>query len=167
MPIKTALLCNGHKVNCIKGVPIKGDACGYECRCGCTSGACCQFDYWGKEYDPDITKKAVAEIKHLRNYWLGDFYPLTEIMTDETVWAGYRLAKDGNGVFYLFRREQALNDSMIINVPEAAEGKYCIRVSNEFYNTCEFTVEGAVLRTGISIKIPQKRQSAVVEYIAL
>lgn len=143
------------------------DACGYECRCGCTSGACCQFDYWGKEYDPDITKKAVAEIKHLRNYWLGDFYPLTEITTDETVWAGYRLAKNGNGVFYLFRREQALNDSMIINVPEAAEGKYCIRVSDEFYNTCEFTVEGAVLRTGISIKIPHKRQSAVVEYIAL
>lgn len=24
------------------------DACGYECRCGCTSGACCQFDYWGE-----------------------------------------------------------------------------------------------------------------------
>ncbi len=70
-------------------------------------------------------------------------------------------------MFYLFRREQALNDSMIINVPEAAEGKYCIRVSDEFYNTREFTVEGAVLRTGISIKIPHKRQSAVVEYIAL
>ena len=109
----------------------------------------------------------MAEIKHLRNYWLGDFYPLTEITTDETVWAGYRLAKNGNGVFYLFRREQALNDSMIINVPEVAEGKYCIRVSDEFYNTREFTVEGAVLRTGISIKIPHKRQSAVVEYIAL
>jgi hypothetical protein len=52
----------------------------------------------------------VTEIKELRPYWLGDFYPLTEINSDEAAWAGWQLHRaDLNaGFVMMFRRPKSV-----------------------------------------------------------
>ena len=55
-------------------------------------------------------RKGVAEIKELRPYWLGDFYPLTEINSDDSVGGCNYTVRDLNsGFLTMFRRSPAPN----------------------------------------------------------
>jgi len=43
-------------------------------------------------------EEGIAELKSVRQYWLGDYYPLAPGGLDETVWAGYQFHRaDLNG----------------------------------------------------------------------
>jgi alpha-galactosidase len=54
----------------------------------------------------DQVKAGIAELKSLRPYWLGDYYPLTEMNLDEHAWSGWEFYRaDLNaGYAVLFRR---------------------------------------------------------------
>ena len=54
----------------------------------------------------DQVKTAIAELKSLRPFWLGDYYPLTEVNLDEHAWAGWQFYRPdlGAGFAVLFRR---------------------------------------------------------------
>jgi alpha-galactosidase len=58
------------------------------------------------DYDRELTKKAIAECKSLRPYYLGDYYPLTEMNADPAAWAAYEYVrqKEGDGFAVFFRR---------------------------------------------------------------
>lgn len=57
----------------------------------------------------DELRKGIAELKSVRQYWLGDYYPLAPGSLDESVWAGWQFHRpDLNAGFaLLFRRPQA------------------------------------------------------------
>jgi len=57
----------------------------------------------------DQLKKGVEELKSVRQYWLGDYYPLAPGSLDETVWAGYQFHSPDQaaGFALMFRRPRA------------------------------------------------------------
>ena len=57
----------------------------------------------------DQLKKGIAELKSVRQYWLGDYYPLAPGSLDDSAWAAWQFHRpDLNGGFaVLFRRPQA------------------------------------------------------------
>lgn len=61
------------------------------------------------DFDRDLLRQAIAECKALRPYYLGDYYPLTDLNADPKAWAGYqyirRETSDGFAVF--FRRPES------------------------------------------------------------
>ena len=61
----------------------------------------------------DQVKAGIAELKSLRPYWLGDYYPLTEINLDEHAWSGWEFYRpDLNAGFaVLFRRSLSTQPS--------------------------------------------------------
>ena len=61
----------------------------------------------------DQIKAGIAELKSLRPYWLGDYYPLTEINLDEHAWSGWQFYRpDLNAGFaVLFRRSLSAEPS--------------------------------------------------------
>lgn len=65
----------------------------------------CQ-DVRPKEFPAELAKAAISEAKSLRQYYLGDYYPLTDITLDEHHWIGWQFDRpeiDG-GFAVLFRR---------------------------------------------------------------
>jgi alpha-galactosidase len=52
-------------------------------------------------------KDAIEELRRLRPYWLGDYYPLMPVSRDERHWAGWQFDRPdlGEGFAALFRRE--------------------------------------------------------------
>jgi alpha-galactosidase len=81
----------------------------YTFRSASTNGVGSGLDLNASFVPPEQVKLGIAELKAIRPYWQGDFYPLTEITRDENVWAGWQFhradLKGGFAVF--FRRSQS------------------------------------------------------------
>jgi alpha-galactosidase len=78
----------------------------YDFRSTATTGVAISLNLQSPYVSSAEVRKGIAEIKEQRPYWLGDFYPLTEINTDDTAWAGWQLHRtDLNAGFVtMFRR---------------------------------------------------------------
>lgn len=81
----------------------------YTFRSTATTGVAIGLNLQSPYISLDQLKKAIAELKSLRPYWLGDYYPLTAINQDERVWCAWQFhrldLKAGFGVF--FRRPRS------------------------------------------------------------
>ncbi len=140
----------------------------YEFRSGMTMGIACGFDMMKDDYDPIPAIKATGELVHLRKYWLGDFYALTETTCDETVWAAYQLKLGDDGFAVVFRRRHSEEHSRSIALSAMDENKnYRVILTDENYNRKESVCSGKQLAEGILITLDEKFSSAVIEYIAI
>ena len=81
----------------------------YDFRSTATTGVAIGLDLQSPYVSSAEVRKGIAEVKELRPYWLGDFYPLTAINMDETQWAGWQLHRtDLNaGFITMFRRPKS------------------------------------------------------------
>jgi hypothetical protein len=62
----------------------------------------------------DQVKRGVEELKCLRRFWLGDYYPLTDITLDERAWTGWEFYRpDLKAGFPVFLR-QALSQQQAL-----------------------------------------------------
>ncbi len=81
----------------------------YDFRSTATTGVAIGLDLQSPYVSSADLRKGIAEVKELRPYWLGDFYPLTAINMDKTQWAGWQLHRaDLNAGFVtMFRRQES------------------------------------------------------------
>jgi len=78
----------------------------YTFRSSMTTGAACYCDLRAPDLDRDQARHAIAELKALRPCFMGDYYPLTDINTDERAWCAYQFDRPdlGEGMALFFRR---------------------------------------------------------------
>lgn len=60
----------------------------YDFRSTATAGVAIGLDLQSPYVSADELRKAVAEVKELRPFWLGNYYPLTPINRDPNAWCG-------------------------------------------------------------------------------
>lgn len=115
------------------------------------------------KYDEQIP--LTQEFKKAQEYFLGDYYPLTECSFDQTGWFAYQLHRsDWNaGFICAFRRMQEDSDSITIKLsgldPEAT---YRIVISDTGE---EITATGEkLMESGFTIKIERKKDSRAIFY---
>lgn len=62
-----------------------------------------------KDFQTEALVRGIKEVKMLRPYYLGDYYPLTEINLDERSWCGWQFNRpeSGGGFAVFFRRAQS------------------------------------------------------------
>jgi len=81
----------------------------YTFRSTATTGVALGLNLQSPYVPADQLKKAITELKSLRPYWLGDYYPLTEISQNERTWCAWQFdrpdLKAGFGAF--FRRPRS------------------------------------------------------------
>jgi len=72
-----------------------------------------------------MTRQAIQEGKRLRPYYLGDYYPLTEMSADATSWAAYEYLRPepGDGFAAFFRRPDSSQSSMQTHLLGIEPGK--------------------------------------------
>ncbi|MHB0999899.1 MAG: alpha-galactosidase [Armatimonadota bacterium] len=78
----------------------------YEWRSVATSGTNLCMDYRTPDFDKAGAKRAIKEVKELRKFWTGDYYPLVGINTDEAQWCAWQFDRPdlGEGFAMYFRR---------------------------------------------------------------
>ena len=83
----------------------------YYFRSAATTGACIGFDPRSKYVPSEEVTGAIDELKSLRPYWLGDYYPLTKSDGDEHGWFGWQFDRPdlGAGFATFFRRKKNLS----------------------------------------------------------
>jgi alpha-galactosidase len=81
----------------------------YSARSTVTTGVGVGLDLRSDYIPRDQLEKMIAQVKELRPFWLGDYYPLTEINFDETAWCGWQFNRQdlGSGFAVFFRRPKS------------------------------------------------------------
>jgi len=81
----------------------------YGFRSAMSTGAVIYGDITADGFPDETLKAGLAELRRLRPYLLGDFYPLTEISTDSRTWCAYQYHRPehGDGIALYFRRRDA------------------------------------------------------------
>lgn len=84
---------------------ILNGADAYNFRSTATTGVAIGLDLQSPYAPIDDLRKAIAELKVLRPYWLGDYYPLTPINLQPDIWCGWQFNRpDLNAGFAMFFR---------------------------------------------------------------
>jgi alpha-galactosidase len=85
----------------------------YNFRSTATTGVAIGLDLQSPYVPIAELRKAIAELKMLRPYWLGDYYPLTPINLQQDIWCGWQFNRpDLNAGFaMLFRRPKSAQTS--------------------------------------------------------
>jgi alpha-galactosidase len=85
----------------------------YTARSVATVGAAICADLLNPKFATADVERAIAEMKDLRPLWLGDYYPLTAIDTDDSHWMGWQFDRpDMNAGFVMvFRRPKVSETS--------------------------------------------------------
>jgi alpha-galactosidase len=77
----------------------------YNFRSTATTGVAVALDLESPYVPRDELRKAIAEVKMLRPYWLGDYYPLTPINLQPDIWCAWQFDRpDLDGGFAMFFR---------------------------------------------------------------
>lgn len=94
-------------------VPIHCGGCQnfdpYSFRSIMSTGVSICSDSRRKDFPMEAAQKAIAELKSLRPFFLGDYYPLLEINADETCWYGSQFDRPdlNEGIVLLFQRAKS------------------------------------------------------------
>ena len=85
----------------------------YNFRSTATTGVAIGLDLQSPYVPIDALRKAIAELKMLRPYWLGDYYPLTPINMREDTWCGWQFDRPDlkAGFAMFFRRPKSAQAS--------------------------------------------------------
>ena len=81
----------------------------YSFRSTATTGVAIGLDLQSPYIPGDVLQKGIAEVKALRPFWLGDYYPLTTTDRDERSWCAWQFDRPDleEGFAMFFRRSQA------------------------------------------------------------
>jgi alpha-galactosidase len=138
----------------------------YDFRSTSTTGVAIGLDLQSPYVASSEIKKGIAEIKEQRPYWLGDFYPLTEINTDETAWAGWQLNRnDLNGGFVtMFRRSRSTESERQVTLHGIdAHAQYEVTMAESFDPGPKQTMSGAELEH-LKVSLASPQSSVLIRY---
>lgn len=137
----------------------------YIVRSTATQGIACNFDVFNPDFDFEAAKKSIAEVQQLKQYWNGDFYPLSKATLDENVWSAYQLALKDSGAVYVFRREQSPDSIMTFALNAVdRDQQYCLTFTDEHWCSRDQVFTGQQLLSGLQICLDTPRSSMVITY---
>lgn len=111
-------------------------------------------------------RAAIAEAKRIRKYYLGDYYPLSELSTSSAEWCvmQYHRPDEGDGIVLAFRRHEASEDVYACTLraidPDAT---YVVAWYDGFGPSGTLEVQGWQLRN-LELWIAEQPGSCLVEY---
>ena len=136
----------------------------YALRSVATSGTVLCMNVQDKSFSADRARRGIAEIKRLRPLYLGDYYPLTDVTSDEKLWCAWQFDRPelGRGLATFFRRSPS--------APAELDAALHGLAPTAFYeitfadSALKQTMTGAALMQKLPISIPTAPGSALVTY---
>ena len=138
----------------------------YLFRSGFNGGIAFAEDCRPKDYPRDLLKQGIAEGKRLRKYYLGNFYPLSDVTLNSKDWCvvQYHRPVEADGMVLAFRRHQSPAGSSMCELHEVdAAADYEVTTSRGYQPSAAARMKGAQLRN-LKVEIDEQPGSVVVEY---
>ena len=136
-------------------------------RSAMTMGIACDLEVMEGSFDAEAVKKPLRELISLRDYWDGDFYPLTPAVLGDDVWCAYQLADGDRGFCAFFRRKNAPEGEMTFMLNAICNEKtYEVTLTDNKYNSTVLIVTGSELRT-FTAEIENPMESLILVYKAI
>lgn len=138
----------------------------YLFRSGFNAGIAFAEDIRDKDYPRKLLAQGIAEGKRIRKYFVGDFYPLSEVNTSPRDWCvmQYHRPKERDGMVMAFRRDRSPFTGYGCRLREIdPSAKYQVTVSHGYDPEKPVTVKGMDLQN-LSIRIDECPGSAIIEY---
>lgn len=138
----------------------------YIFRSAATTGTCIGLDLRSKYIPLNQLRSAVAEVKSLRPFWFGDYYPLTRIDTDKHSWCGWQFNRpDLDAGFAIFFRRSQSSQKVFraslhgLNRDEHYEVTFC-----EKYGAGPKRIMTGAELENLPVKINSSPESMVIRY---
>jgi len=135
----------------------------YVFRSAATTGTNLCMDLTAPDFDADAAKRCIAEMRSLRSWYTGDFYPLTRVSLDESQWIAWQFDRpeSGGGFALFFRRSM----SPYTNAEFALRGldpeaRYEVTYVDAQRTTC---MTGKQLES-MQVEIPKLASSVLITY---
>ncbi len=138
----------------------------YRVRSVSTTGTCIGLNLLSSYIPKEELQKAVAEIKQIRPYWLGDYYPLTGINAQKNIWCVWQFHRRdlGAGFAMFFRRPSSAESSLTVGLhgldPAA---KYEVTFAESYDVKDRRTMTGSDLGK-LQVTLPSAPGSVLVRY---
>jgi len=138
----------------------------YSFRSSMSTGAPLYMDLRDPALDRELAKYAVAECQELREYWMGDLYPLTPITVDAADWCAFQLDRPerGDGIALYFRRHESPYLGLAANLKALdAEATYEYSIATDYGTAKARRATGDQL-AAVPIIVEDRPGSALVRY---
>ncbi len=138
----------------------------YNFRSTATTGVGIGLDLQSPYVPIDELRKAIAELKKLRPYWLGDYYPLTPINVEQDAWCGWQFNRpDLNAGFAMFFRRPKSAQSSYQSRLQGIDPKSLYKVSfAESYDVQSRRVMTGVELSRLQVHLEHAPASLLVRY---
>jgi alpha-galactosidase len=138
----------------------------YVFRSAATNGVGSGLDLRASYIPLDQVKRGIEELKSLRPFWLGDYYPLTDITVDERAWSGWEFYRpDLRGGFAVFfrrpRSQQSALETGLRGLDPAAS--YDVTFAKSYQVTDKRRMTGEQLMH-LRVEIDSKPGSLLIRY---
>jgi len=117
-------------------------------------------------YPLNLLKKAIAEGKHIRKYYFGNFYPLSEITTSPKDWCviQYHRPNEQDGMIIAFRRHESPYASFVCDLQEIdPDAEYEVTQSHTYDSAKPVKMNGKELKR-FKAGIDDCPGSLIIEY---
>jgi alpha-galactosidase len=138
----------------------------YAFRSAATTGAPLLCDVRAKEFSPETTKRALAEVKELRPCYFGDYYPLFPINASDEAWCGWQFDRSdlSRGFAMFFRRPKSAESVKTADLRGLdAAATYEVTLAEDYESKDVRTMSAAELGR-LSIKIDSAPGSVLIKY---
>ena len=139
----------------------------YHMRSGFNNGLIFNDDNRSDSYDNTLAREGINEVKRLRKYCYGDFYPLIFHSESSDEWCAYQYDRpeEGDGVALIFRRDDSPYVTTELNLkgidPNAS---YSVDIYGESFRKLKtIKVKGTALKA-FKVTIDSRPGSAIIEY---
>lgn len=139
----------------------------YTFRSAMSPGVVIYNDIVAENFPDELAKQAIAELKELRHFFLGDIYPLTQLTVSQRDWYAYQLDRDDldEGIAFFFRRPESpflMVDVKLYNIdPDAL---YMVSITGETYTQSPWKEMTGKELTRPDVIIREKPGSALLRY---
>lgn len=150
---------------------IEGDD--YEFRSSMASSLCINWAHSGDgpqepfqaDFPWDWAKRTLSQYLSIRDYYYGDYYPLTRYTQAADEWMAYQLDRPdkGDGLVVALRRPKCIYEVVRLPLHELkAEAKYLIKILDDGQ---EFQLTGEeIQKNGVPVALRKKPDSALLVY---
>ena len=124
------------------------------------------YNIWSEKFNADQVRKAITEVKSLRPYFLGDFYPLLPLTTADHDWCAYQYHREdlGAGFAVFLRRHKSPFPSMKIPLRAVdPKSEYQVSMATSFDEPSPELLSGKDL-SNIEINISKTPGSVLLRY---
>ncbi len=115
----------------------------------------------------ELAKGLIEEFKRARDFFYGDYYPLSPYNTSDNAWLAYQFHRDdlGGGIMLLFRRQNCPQEDFLLQFRGLeTDSRYELLISDDRLYKKKRIIRGKQLMEGITLSVKESPGSLLIFY---